>query len=130
LPKISKINMPNKLRRDKRGGDRNSATSVSKTFRSPDSVKAVLGRLTPTLTRVSDQAARQAWWNQWLGQHLTAELTPHLSGVVERDDILVIFTESAAWSTRLRYVMHELEPGIKQAQPKIQQVSVRVRPKT
>ena len=121
--------MPNKLRRDKRGGTRNSATNVSKPFRSPDSVKAVLGRLTPTLTRVSEQASRQSFWKQWLAQHLPTELTPHLSGVVERDATLVIFAESAAWSARLRYVMQELEAQIKQAQPTIQQVSVRVMPK-
>jgi hypothetical protein len=129
LPKISKINMPNKLRRDKRGGTRKSATNVSKPFRSPDSVKAVLARSTPTLTRVSDQASRQAFWKQWLAQHLPAELTPRLSGVVEREQTLVIFAESAAWSARLRYVMQELDAQIKQAQPTIQQVSVRVMPK-
>ncbi|MEA3180864.1 MAG: hypothetical protein QOI59_4387 [Gammaproteobacteria bacterium] len=121
--------MPNKLRRDKRSGTRNSATNVSKTFRSPDSVKAVLGRLTPTLTRVSDQATRQTFWKQWLAQNLPSELTQRLSGVVERDDTLVIFAESAAWSARLRYVMQELQPQIKQARPTIQQVSVRVMPK-
>lgn len=121
--------MPNKLHRNKRGGNRHSATSVSKTFRSPDSVKAVLGRLTPTLTRVSDQAARQTFWKQWLAQHLPSELTPRLSGVVERDDTLVIFAESAAWSARLRFRLQELEPLIKQARPTIQQVSVRVMPK-
>jgi hypothetical protein len=129
LPQISKINMPNKLRRDKRSGTRNSPTNVSKPFRTPDSVKAVLGRSTPTLTRVSDQASRQAFWKQWLAQHLPSELTQRLSGVVERDDALVIFAESAAWSARLRYVMQELQPQIKQAQPTIQQVSVRVMPR-
>jgi hypothetical protein len=129
LPQISKINMPNKLRRDKRSGTRNSATNVSKPFRTPDSVKAVLGRSTPTLTRVSDQASRQAFWKQWLAQHLPSELTPRLSGVMERDNTLVIFAESAAWSARLRYVMQELQPQIKQAQPTIQQVSVRVMPR-
>ena len=121
--------MPNKLHRNKRGGTRNSATSVSKPFRRPDSVKDVLSRLTPTLTRVSDQAVRQDFWKQWLSQHLPSELTPKLSGVVERDNTLVIFAESAAWSARLRYVMQELEPEIKQVQPTIQQVSVRVMPK-
>jgi len=121
--------MPNKLHRNKRGGNRISATGVSKPFRRPDSVKAVLGRATPTLTRVSDQAARQAFWKQWLTQHLPSELTPRLSGVVERDDTLVIFAESAAWSARLRFCLQELEPGIKQAQPTIQQVSVRVMPR-
>ena len=122
--------MPNKLRRDKRSGTRKSATNVSKPFRSPDSVKEVLGRLTPTLTRVTDQAARQTFWKQWLAQNLPSELTPRLSGVVERDDTLVIFAESAAWSARLRYAIQELEPEIRACQPGIAQITVRVLPKS
>lgn len=121
--------MPNKLRRDKRSRARNLATSVSKPFRSPDSVKEVLGRQSPTLTRVADQASRQAFWKQWLAQHLPAGLVPRLTGVVESGDTLIVFAESAAWSARLRYVMQELAAGIKQAQPTIQHVSVRVMPK-
>jgi hypothetical protein len=105
------------------------ATNVSKPFPRPDSVKELLGRATPTLTRVSDQASRQSHWKQWLAKHVPAELLPRLSGVVEREDTLVIFAESAAWSARLRYVMQELEPQIKQAQPTIQHVSVRVMPR-
>jgi len=122
--------MPNKLRRNKRGGSRNLATNVSKPFRTPDSVKAVLGRASPALTRVSDQVSRQNYWKNWLTEHLPTDLTTRLSGVVERDGTLVIFAESAAWSTRLRYLMQELQPLIKQAQPTIQHVSVRVMPKT
>jgi hypothetical protein len=129
LPKISNFNMPNKLHRNKRRGSRNLATNVSKPFRSPDSVKDVLSRATPALTRVSDQASRQRYWRAWLAQHVPAELTERLSGVVERDDTLVIFAESAAWSARLRYVIQELEGQIKQAGPTIQHVSVRVMPK-
>jgi len=129
LPKISNFNMPNKLHRNKRSGTRKLATNVSKPFRAPHSVKDVLARATPTLTRVSDQASRQTYWRDWLTKHVPAELTTRLSGVVEREDTLVIFAESAAWSARLRYVMQELEGQIKQARPTIQHVSVRVMPK-
>jgi hypothetical protein len=122
--------MPNKLRRDKRGGTRQMATNLSKPFRRADSVKELLDRNHPTLTRVADQSARQKFWNQWLAQHLPAELTSRLSGVVERDDTLVIFAESAAWSARLRYFMQELQPLLKQTASTIQHVSVRVRPRT
>jgi Dna[CI] antecedent, DciA len=129
LPKISNFNMPNKLHRNKRRGSRNPATNVSKPFRTPHSVKEVLGRATPALTRLTDQASRQGFWKHWLAQHVPAELAARLSGVVERDDTLVIFAESAAWSARLRYVIQELESQIKQAAPTIQHVSVRVMPK-
>ena len=89
----------------------------------------MLGGATPMLTRLTDQASRQAYWKQWLAQHVPAELAARLSGVVEREDTLVIFAESAAWSARLRYVIQELEAQIKQAGPTIQHVSVRVMPK-
>jgi len=121
--------MPNKLHRNKRDGSRNPAKTGSKRFVPPDSVKEVLARTNPTLNRVADQASRQDWWRNWLTQHLPTDLTPRLSGVVEREDTLVIFTESAAWSARLRYVIQELQPQIKQARPTIQHVSVRVMPK-
>jgi len=101
----------------------------SKPFRSPDSVKAVLGRSTPTLTRVSEQATRQTFWKQCSRQHLPSELTPRLSGVVERDDTMVIFTESAAWSARLRYVMQGTAAPDQTGTAHNQQVSVRVMPK-
>jgi hypothetical protein len=129
LPKSSDFNMPNKLRRNKRSGSRHMATGVSKMFRNPDSVKDVLARPTPTLTRVSNQTTRQNHWKTWLAAHLPADLTTRLSGVVEREGTLVIFAESAAWSARLRYAVLELEPEIKAAGSGIQQVSVRVLPK-
>jgi hypothetical protein len=129
LPKISNFNMPNKRHRNKLGGSRHLATNVSKPFRKPDSVKDVLARLTPTLTRVSNQASRQEHWKTWLAAHLPPDLTTRLSGVVEREGTLVIFAESAVWSARLRYAILELEAQIKAGQPGIQQISVRVLPK-
>jgi hypothetical protein len=121
--------MPNMANRNKRRGRRIPATTSPKPFRAPDSVKDLLARITPTLTRVSDQASRQDYWRQWLAKHLPPELSPRLSGVVEREGTLVIFAESAAWSARLRYAAQELEAEIRAAQPTIQQVSVRVLPK-
>jgi hypothetical protein len=120
--------MPNKLRRNKRGGSRISGTRVAKPLRAPDSVKDVLARASPALTRVSDQASRRRYWIQWLAQHLPADLTLRVTGVVEREDTLIVFAESAAWSARLRYLLQELEPRIKQARPAIQRVDVRVMP--
>jgi hypothetical protein len=129
LPKISHFNMPNKLHRNKRGGSRHLATNVSNPFRKPHSVKDVLARPTPTLTRVSNQADRQNHWKTWLTAHLPPDLTTRLSGVVEREGTLVVFAESAAWCARLRYAVVELEAEIKAAGPEVQQVSVRVLPR-
>ncbi len=81
------------------------------------------------MTRVTAQAARAKFWNDWLSQHLAAEIRARVSGVVERDDTLVIFAESAAWSARLRYSVQELEREILAAAPGLTAIVVRVRPR-
>jgi hypothetical protein len=97
--------------------------------RRPDSVKDLLARRAPVLTRVTAQAARANFWDTWLSQHLPAEICPHVSGVVEREGTLVIFAESAAWSARLRFTVQEIEAEILGAASGLTAIRVRVRPR-
>jgi hypothetical protein len=121
--------MPNKTKRHKRGGAQRGSRSA-RIVRKGDSVKALLGvRGGLMLGRVSKQAARQKEWRQWLEDKLPAEAVERLSGVVERGDTLVVFTESAVWSARVRYAVAEIEPLIKEECREIQRVEVRVMPK-
>jgi hypothetical protein len=122
--------MPNKLRRHKRSGTRSAATDRSKTRHRPDSVKDLLGRVTPALTRVSLLNERQRYWREFLTQSLPAQLCSHISGIVERAGTLVIFADSAAWCARLRYALQAMEPHIRAAQPAIQHIATRVLPRT
>ena len=92
------------------------------------SVKELLSRSAPALTRVTDQAARASLWSDWLCRHLPTDLAPRVSAVIERDDALVIFAASAAWCARLRYALQELEPQIRADFPALTAISVRVRP--
>ena len=124
--------MPKMTRRNKRDGSRNRRIDGSRlsnqTGPRTDSVKALLSKLTPTLKRVSDQAARQSFWQDWLATHLPLEIRQKVTGVVERDGTLVIFAESAAWSARLRYLVLEMEAQIRAARPGITEINVRVLP--
>ena len=94
------------------------------------SVKDLLALRVPALTQITQQAARQSFWNDWLSQHLPAEISPRISGVTERDGALVIFAENAAWSARLRYAVLELEPDIRAASPELTDIIVRVLPRS
>ena len=129
LPKSSNFNMPNKPDRNKRGGVRSPRTERSKSARRADSVKDLLDRLNPTLTRVAIQAGSQDYWRGWLSEQLSHELCQRISGIVEREGTLVIFAESAAWCARLRFCIQEIEQRIRDAPRGIQQVAVRVLPK-
>jgi hypothetical protein len=93
------------------------------------SVKDLLGRALPSLTRVTDQAARAKFWNHWLSLRLAPEMRTRVSGVVEREGELVVFAESAAWCARLRFALLELETDIRTAAPVITAVTVRVLPR-
>jgi hypothetical protein len=122
--------MPNKKSRYKRGVASTGRAHV-RNLRKGDSVKALLGaRGGPALVRVTEQAARQREWRKWLENKLSAEVVAHLSGVVERDDTLVVFTESAAWSARARYAVAEIEPLIRKEHKGIRRVEVRVMPRS
>ncbi|MGH8266543.1 MAG: hypothetical protein ACRETS_04435 [Steroidobacteraceae bacterium] len=123
-----KANMPKKLSRHKRVNRPMSSAAGSAPPRA-HSVKDLLARPAPVLTRVTDQAARANFWHQWLSTRLPAEIRPRVSGVVERDGTLVIFAESAAWSARLRFAVLELEPLIRAASAALTAIVVRVRPR-
>jgi hypothetical protein len=93
------------------------------------SVKDLLARVVPGLTRVTEQVSRQNYWLEWLSQHLPAEIHARVSGVSEQRGILVVFAESPAWSARLRYAVLELEPAIRAADPGLTSIDVRVLPR-
>jgi len=94
------------------------------------SVKDLLARNLPGLTRVTAQAARQNYWSCWLSERLPAELRSKVSGVTELGGTLVIFAATAAWSARLRYAVLELEREIRTADPELTDIEVRVLPRS
>lgn len=93
-----------------------------------DSVKSLLARSGPVLGRIADQAARQSVWRDWLAERLGEPLRARITGVVERDGALVVFTESAGWGVRLRYAVAELEAELRREHPQVSRVLVRVLP--
>jgi len=121
--------MPKKMRRHKHGTRRMSTAAASRDAVT-HSVKELLARAVPGLTRVTQQSIRQKFWSNWLRGHLPAEIAARISGVSERDGTLVIFAESAAWSARLRFALRELEPGIRAAHAEVCAVLVRVLPRS
>ena len=128
LPNCSKVNMPKKAGRNKRGKPlmRSRTRPVSPPA---DSVKDLLRRVLPSLKRVTDQAARANFWEKWLSERLPPEIRSRVSGVTEQEGRLTVFAVSAVWSARLRYAIAELEPAIRSARPGVTDVAVRVLPR-
>ena len=94
------------------------------------SVKDLLARSVPILSQAADHTARQAFWEQWLAAHLAPELAARVTALTERHGNLVVFGDSSAWSARLRYALQELGAQIREVQPDIKEVTVRVMPRS
>jgi predicted nucleic acid-binding Zn ribbon protein len=120
--------MPKKMSRNKRSKPISRARSI---LRPPaaHSVKDLLARRLPLLKRVTAQAARERFWQEWLSGHIPPPLCARISAIVERDGLLTIYAESSAWSARLRYAILELEREIRAAEPALTEVKVRVLPR-
>jgi len=120
--------MPNKSKSHKK-----NSTGIVRTSRDildrSDSVKDLLSRVTPVLTPISKQRAQQRDWRIWLNERLGHALAERITGVVERDGSLVIFAESASWSTRVRYAIADIEKEVREKSPAIETIVVRVLPK-
>ncbi len=93
------------------------------------SIGDLLNRNGPVLSRIGDQSARQAFWRGWLQARLPAALAARITGVVARDGALTVFAESAAWSARLRYALEELDAAVREADPDIRRLVVKVMPR-
>jgi len=135
--------MPNKSRPDKHGVRKLTGRSLRTRahlasrpgYSGPKgqrahSVKDLLASAVPVLSQAADQSARQAFWRPWLEARLPPGLPPKITGITQRDGNLVVFADSPAWSARLRYALQELTAEIRQTQPDIKEVIVRVMPRS
>jgi hypothetical protein len=103
--------------------------SVS-TSRTVESVKALLSRSSQSaLSDVVHHRQSQKDWFIFLRSKLPAALAAKITSVVQRDENLVIYAESSAWSARLRYAIAELDEEVRRANPAIKSLDVRVMPR-
>jgi hypothetical protein len=74
------------------------------------------------------QLGERRQWLDWLAEALPGELGGQLVYAVQRGPELTVLTRTAAWSTRVRYALVELEERIRARAPDIVKISVRVAP--
>jgi len=123
--------MHKKLAADKKSRSRNRPGSP-RFGKAPSRIKDILGR-GPLLGELAAHLPEQQSWAQWLRALLPAELAAHVVNVVPKvlaganeGTELVVFADSAAWCTRLRYTLSGLEAQIANRDAAVQRTRVRV----
>jgi hypothetical protein len=79
-----------------------------------------------TLARLGAVLPVQQSWADWLRAAVAVELAGHIVTAVPKDDTLVVFADSAAWGTRLRYALAPLQSAIVARDSAISHTTVRV----
>jgi Dna[CI] antecedent, DciA len=123
--------MHKKTAADKKSRSRNASTRAA-FGKAPAQINDLLRRgavLRELATRIPEQDS----WAQWLRAAVPPELAAHIVNVVPKplaggagSTELVVFADSAAWCTRLRYTLSELEARINARDAAVQRTRVRV----
>jgi Dna[CI] antecedent, DciA len=124
--------MHKKSLRDKKTGARNRdqgaythRRAMSNSKSKPKSINELLSNQS-NLGRIMASIPAQQSWADWLRGEVTAELAGHIVSAVPKNDELVVFADSAAWGTRLRYALAAMLSDIAGRDAALARVTVRV----
>jgi hypothetical protein len=112
-----------------RSRNRNPGATFGK---GPSAINSLLRRGS-LLRELAAQFPEQQSWTAWLREAVPPELAAHIVNVVPKalsdpsaGTELVVFADSAAWSTRLRYTLAGLEERITSRDAAVRHTRVRV----
>jgi hypothetical protein len=124
--------MHKKPLQDKKTGARNRGQSAYAGRRRPPSLKLKPKSINelfsnrPALQRITESLPLQQSWADWLRGALAGELAGHIVAALPKSDELVVFADSPAWGTRLRYALAALLPQIAGRDAALARITVRV----
>src|ERR1700694_169322 len=124
--------MHKKSASDKKTGARNrrqtaprGLAAASQKNRNPRSINDLLANQAG-LRRITAAIPVQQSWAEWLRAAVAAELAGHIVSALPKNAQLVVFADSAAWGTRLRYALAVMLPDIAARDPTLSGISVRI----
>jgi hypothetical protein len=110
--------------RNRRQGAYTAQTGLAHNIKPKSVNELLLSRL--GLRRIAANIPLQQSWVEWLRGMVAIELAGHIVNAVPKNGQLVVFADSAAWGTRLRYALAGMQADIAGRDAAISRASVRV----
>jgi hypothetical protein len=95
----------------------------------PRSVGDLISARLPTLAERAPSSAESSEWHVAVMQALGPELAVKVNRCTLDQGQITVVTESSAWAARMRFVLADLEPALRDLLPGYRALQVRVRPK-
>jgi hypothetical protein len=119
--------MPARGRRDKKSGSQNRNPAGGPAGRPAGAPRSVAELLTRGRAAALLPRKPQAFdWKEFIKQNLGPDLAPRVTSVELRRAGLIVMTDSAVWSARLRFALGEATPEIRRLKPEVSRIEVRV----
>ena len=112
--------MPKRPIRDKQGV-RPGAT--------PRTVRDLISARLPALAQRARSTPEASEWHVTVMNALGKELANKVNGITLNSGKITVLAESSAWASRMRFVLADIEPALREATPDFRELVIRVRPK-
>jgi hypothetical protein len=112
--------MPKRPRRDKQ---------PVRPGQTPRTVGDLISARLPALAQRARSSPETSEWHVTVMKALGPELANKVNGITLNSGRITVMAESSAWASRMRFLLAEVEPALREATPDLRELVVRVRPK-
>jgi len=95
----------------------------------PRTVRDLISARLPALAQRALSTPEASEWHVTVMKALGSELANKVNGVTLNMGRITVIAESSAWASRMRFVLAEIEPVLREVAPGFRELVVRVRPK-
>ena len=95
----------------------------------PSAAGDLISARLPALAQRARSTPEASEWHVTVMKALGAELANKVNGVTLNMGRITVIAESSAWASRMRFVLADAEPALREVTPDFRELVVRVRPK-
>src|SRR3954468_4442076 len=95
----------------------------------PRTVGDLISARLPALAQRARSTPETSEWHVTVMKALGPELANKVNGITLNSGKITVIAESSAWASRMRFLLAEIEPRLREVTPEFREVSVRVRPR-
>jgi predicted nucleic acid-binding Zn ribbon protein len=95
----------------------------------PRTVRDLISARLPALAQRALSTPEASEWHVTVTKALGPDLANKVNGITLNSGRITVIADSSAWASRMRFVLAEIEPALREVTPDFRELVVRVRPK-
>ena len=97
--------------------------------RAPRTVRDLISARLPALAQRALSTPETSEWHLTVMKALGPDLANKVNAITLNSGRITVIAESSAWAARMKFLLAEIEPALRQVTPDFRELVVRVRPR-